>query len=341
MSKHKIALAFVMWIPALATVRADDGAASIAEGGIVMMASEPRITMAKEVLQISTSKVTVDYDFRNDTDQDIVTVVAFPIPAYTLDYLQVDPGSQGFDDFRLWIDGRPAAFYTESRAYVDGVDKTALLNSMRVDVASFGHAEDETRIPGELYRVPDVLRLKTSQRQTLQQAELLDAENDPRWEIHKKYYWEQKFPAQSTVHVRHVYTPAVGTLNSIRNAQWEGSEDRESKYNMSTFCIDGRLRQVLSGVVANKHQNVSYEYVDFILTTANTWKTPIEDFTLIVDRSAEKNTLANYVSFCWDSPVTESDSGNFIAKATNFVPKSELRIGFFHAEKMNWEWPGF
>jgi len=36
------------------------------------------------------------------------------------------------------------------------------------------------------------------------------------------------------------------------------------------------------------------------------------------------------VSFCWDGEVTKSDSDHFVAKATNFIPKKELRIGFFH-----------
>jgi len=44
---------------ASSTALADDGAASIAAGGIVMT-REPRITMAKEVLFISTDKVKVD-----------------------------------------------------------------------------------------------------------------------------------------------------------------------------------------------------------------------------------------------------------------------------------------
>ena len=67
-------------------LHADDGAASIAEGGLVVMKREPRITMAKEVLQISSKKVVVDYDFRNDSDQDITTDVAFPIPDYGYDW---------------------------------------------------------------------------------------------------------------------------------------------------------------------------------------------------------------------------------------------------------------
>jgi hypothetical protein len=57
-------------------LHADDGAASIAVGGLVVMKREPRVAMAKEVLQISPTKVIVDYDFRNNSDEDITTSVS-------------------------------------------------------------------------------------------------------------------------------------------------------------------------------------------------------------------------------------------------------------------------
>ena len=71
-------MAFFAASPALA----DDSAASIAAGGLVAR-RETRIVMAKEVLRISPNKVVVDYDFRNDTDQDVTTEVAFPVPPYS------------------------------------------------------------------------------------------------------------------------------------------------------------------------------------------------------------------------------------------------------------------
>jgi hypothetical protein len=46
--------------------------------------------MQKERLFISTEKVRVEYEFLNDTDQDIVTEVAFPIPEYN--FMFDDPG---------------------------------------------------------------------------------------------------------------------------------------------------------------------------------------------------------------------------------------------------------
>jgi hypothetical protein len=305
---------------------ADDGAASIAEGGIVIMKKEPRITMAKEVLQISDSKVIVDYDFRNNTDQDVATVVAFPIPTYNLALEQFDPAKQGFDDFRLWIDEKPAKFEIECRAYVKGRDETALLKSMKVDIGTFGHANSD-------HQYPDLQRLSIEQRRRLEGAGLLDKQDgSPMWEVRKKYYWAQIFPAYGAVHVRHAYSPVVGALNSIKYG-WGASGDVESAGELGTFCIEGGLRQALDKVVADKHRNAWYEYVDFILTTANTWKTPIEDFTLVVERPHQKDDLADYVSFCWNGPVTKSDPDHFVATTRNFVPNKELRIGFFHVNE--------
>src|SRR5437879_637403 len=110
-------IALLLLLPLLNSpaVLADDGAASIAAGGIVMI-REPGITMHKEVLRISAQKVSVDYEFRNDTDADITTEVAFPIPAYSLegDYELIS--RMGFDDFRLKVEGVPTHFNVETKA---------------------------------------------------------------------------------------------------------------------------------------------------------------------------------------------------------------------------------
>ena len=73
-------VSFISFLLLSGTLRADDGAASIAAGGVILMKREPRIVMAKEVLAISPDRILVDYDFRNDSDEDITTEVAFPIP---------------------------------------------------------------------------------------------------------------------------------------------------------------------------------------------------------------------------------------------------------------------
>ena len=75
-------------------------------------------------------------------------------------------------------------------------------------------------------------------------------------------------------------------------------------------------------------------WVDYILTTANNWKTPIKDFELLVERPKGETKRRSrfdtwYVSFCWDGDVSEIDSDHFLARKVNFVPKRELRVFFF------------
>jgi hypothetical protein len=315
---------------AIVPLHADDGAASIAAGGLVVMGREPRIVMAKEDLQIFMDKVIVDYDFRNDSDEDVTTEVAFPIPEYGPDMVNIEPSKQGFDDFRLWVDGAPAHFQIEARAFLKNKECTQLLMSMHVDVASFGHAalNDDS---------PDIHRLTAAQRKQLEQAGLIDRGYDgPNWKVRKKYYWKQTFPAHKVVHIRHEYTPQVGSENSIKYGMGP-DPSADSIEALKGFCIDSRLHTILQQIANSKDKDAPYFYVDFILTTANTWKTPIEDFTLTVERPHLKDpnhpSFANYVSFCWDGPITKIDADHFSAHAVNFVPKKELSIGFFDVEK--------
>lgn len=304
-------------------MRANDGAAAVAAGGIVM-SREPRVTMAKEILQISQARVTVDYDFRNDSDEDVTTVVAFPIPDYDHDLAREGrgPSERGFDDFKLWINGAATTYSVEAKAFLKGVEYTDLLAGMDVDIASFGHSP----VGG---CGPDVKKLKPFQRTELAKVGLVDLDDcEPLWQVKKKYYWQQTFPAHKTIHIRHAYSPILGSSNSIIYAMGRNADPYAVK-EINSFCVEGPLRAMLQSVADRNDRSASYVYVDYILTTANTWKMPIEDFTLIVERSHWRNSAAGYVSFCWDGAVSKIDADHFSARAINLVPSKELRIGFF------------
>jgi len=51
---------------------ANDSAASVAVGELIMT-SEPSISMESERLTLSLSKITVEYEFLNESDKDITT----------------------------------------------------------------------------------------------------------------------------------------------------------------------------------------------------------------------------------------------------------------------------
>jgi len=322
---------------ASSTALADDGAASISAGGIVMT-REPRITMAKEVLTISENKVIVDYDFRNDNDADITTEVAFPIPDYDLDMGSISPSDQGFDDFKLWVDQKPVHYSTEAKAFLNGQDYSALLNSMGIDIASYGHSTDNDT-------QPQIQKLSTTQKERLAKAGLIDKVDGQfagaNWKVRKKYYWTQTFPAHATVHIRHEYTPALGSFNSIAyGTLLTTGKANKDDYELVSVCPTTEVLSALRKDAQHPHHLVSIAYVDFILTTANTWKHPIEDFTLNFERPPldkdpnHPDTGVNYVSLCWDGPVEKIDANHFRAHKTNFVPSKELRIGFLQGYLM-------
>jgi len=120
----------------------NDSAASSAAGGI-QLKREPRISMAKEKLTINTKKITVEYEFINESDQDLTTEVAFPVPPYAQN--MSPQGDRTFNDFRLLVNGMPKKYKTESKATLNGKDYSALLRKYGIDIASLGHYVDNDK----------------------------------------------------------------------------------------------------------------------------------------------------------------------------------------------------
>ena len=83
-------------------------------------------------------------------------------------------------------------------------------------------------------------------------------------------------------------------------------------------------RQKRGGEVHSGEPNaLCGDWISYILTTANTWKGPIEDFELIVERDP-----GDLVTFCWDGPVEKIAPDRFRAKALDFRPTKELTVYF-------------
>jgi hypothetical protein len=340
--------AFLLLTPFLAV--ADDSAASIAAGGLVPR-RETRIVMAKEVLRIGDKKVIVDYDFRNDTDQNVTTEVAFPIPPYS------------FKSFKLWVDGNPIHYESEAKATLNDKDVTVVLKENKIDIPTFGHFEDKSDSKGkEVINTPDFSRLPKTARDQLVKAgifKLYDQLPGGQWTVHLQYHWTQNFPAHSTVHIRHEYSPVVGysplsvqmvasTLDSgevKKQGQLNGNiNDQLDRNILPYFCAEPAflrtlLRDLIPGNSMPHPDNLQEagdiefgaSWVEFILTSANTWQRPIEDFTLIIERPKSEQGGKVLISFCSpaNGKVDKPDADHFQVHLTNFVPTSELHIGFF------------
>ena len=216
----------------------------------------------------------------------------------------------------------------EARAFLKN-PSTRLLRGMHVDVASFGHATSNVESP-------DVRKLTGNQRQQLAgRLGSIAKTTHHSGQSRRSITGSRRFPRTR----RFTYDADIRRVGSENGVTYGlGSKpDPAMARNIASFCLDKRLLDTLSEIANSKDRWASSSYVDFILTTANTWKTPIEDFTLIVERPHWKNNrgepdLADYVSFCWDGPITKVDADRFSAHTVNLVPAKELRIGYFGVE---------
>ncbi len=320
----------ILWVSTLAAglvstlARANDAASAVGAGGVVLR-DERRISMQKERLEIRSvgetkagfprATVEVEYAFLNESAEDITTEVAFPVPEYG-EHSEALEGPMDLGGFRAWVDGKEIRVEKQVRALVDGVDHAALLRRLGVDIESHGQFRPDDS-PSQLSRLgaPDARQLIA--------LGLIDEARQPKWKVAITWHWTQSFPAGRILLVRHAYTAAAGLSYS--------GDIREYLRSFPDACADEAQIRALearrsrtSKAGGDPKPAIFGMWVDYILTTANTWKTPIRDFELVVERP-EGHT----VSFCWDGKVEKVSATSFSAKAKDFIPKRELAVYFF------------
>jgi hypothetical protein len=312
------------WLLMSSLVLGNDGSGEAVPSGGLQLRREARISMEKERLTIGMERVAVEYEFLNTTGQDITTEVLFPLPAENLTFT---PRPLPVLGWHVWVEGKELPYETEVRATNgSGVDQTDLLRRLSIDIASYGHFDQqpEGKITDDIDKLPKA-----------QQAELIAAGVGeltpasvvlwPSWTVFKTYHWRQTFPAHKILHVRHEYAPASGLA-------YLGAGDFQ-KGATPDSCVDPGLRKLLIDAAPMNRGftegAIDTLWVDYILTTANTWKTPIKDFELVIEKSAPEDQ----VSFCWDGKVEQPGNRKLVARVRNFVPKRELKVTFFQVRK--------
>jgi hypothetical protein len=295
------------------TPHANDGVGAIGAGGVVLR-NERRIAMKKERLFVSPRQIRVQYEFVNVSQDDVTTEVVFPIP-------QLDPYDYAFfvgiTDFTVSIDGSRIPVEKDVRASYEGKDVTRSLRAAGLDLATWvGETPSDRESSIRRLPLPKLLELR---RRGLLNYNKFDRPfgpggylelDEPQWSSRISYHWTQRFPAGKVVRVEHEYTPAVGHEQGVQAD------------SVKAACGNPRWAIPYQGYQANLSGATSL--VKYTLTTANTWKTPISDFELIVERPEDA-----VVSFCWDGPVEKVGKTTFRAAVEDFVPKRELTVYFF------------
>jgi Domain of unknown function (DUF4424) len=307
-------------VPALA----NDTTASSPAGGLVLEKTAA-IDMVSEDLFVSADEIRIHYVFRNRTQKDVDTIVAFPMPDRDLG--EEYGGDVGYpSSFHTVIAGQPVNAILERKAVVKGRDQTTVLQQLGIPVAP-DSINDATRAMD---------RLAPNKKKRLQALGLAgDEEYDdtgkgmkhhliPLWTVKDKYWWNQRFPAGQDLIVDHRYVPGAGgsVESTIGFKQFRNTAD--TKQDVRRYCMDAEFIAAvdrLSRKDQTEGPGMPDKRVDYVLTTGGNWRTPIGSFRLVVD----KGKPGNLVSFC-ETGVKKIGATQYEVTRTNWRPTSDLHV---------------
>ena len=187
--KNTIATALLL---ALATgAGANDGIGAVAAGGIVFGKTDA-VAMKKEVLNVGHDRITVDYEFLNESGADVEETIIFPMPPYPA----MEKASNAYygqpGGFTVNVDGKPVRMLSIVRALHEGRDVTVQLLKAGLSNEQIAYAsvfDDQIHVPP----------LSAAQRRRLGKLGLFGdgdlGQTGPRWDAQVSYVWQQKFRA--------------------------------------------------------------------------------------------------------------------------------------------------
>ncbi|KAA5602115.1 DUF4424 domain-containing protein [Blastochloris sulfoviridis] len=301
---------------------ANDSTAELGIGGISLTVTA-NIEMLSEDLFISPDEVRVAYRFKNRTDKDIDTIVAFPIPEipggeeFYYYPLPVDD-AQNFVGFTVTVDGKPVTPKVEQRATANNLDRTELLASLGIPIFPTKAKDALDRLPDDKKREFEKLGLAYPE----EDYETKTTKLVPAWNLRTTFWWEQTFPAGREVAVSHTYKPVVGATAGLQfdpKTAAKDNPDYVKKYCMDKAFLDGVQKM---DAAAKKRDTIAAEHrLSYVLTTGANWAGNIGAFRLVVD----KGRPDALVSFCGDG-VKKISPTQFEMKKTDFVPEDDLKI---------------
>lgn len=337
-----VVVAVLALIGAPRPLSANDTTAVLDAGGLQLTVSTD-IAMEREDLYLSTEQVRIRYVFRNQSNRDITTRVAFPLPDVPLGPVEnVDlPNGKdnNFVSFSVVANGRRIEPSLEQRAFSLPAEPDSKARSgprAQTDITA-RLLQAGLPLNPKLPSWKEKLRsLPRDARERLVRDNILDETDgsaeglEAQWSLRETYHWEQVFPAGQSIPVEHTYKPVVGSAYFVADSATDWLADYERKY-----CLDsaGRagVQRLLNKVTAAAARNVraavlAYE-VGYILTTGANWKGPIGSFRLTIDK-LKPDAI---VSFCLDG-ARKVGPTTFAMQRTNFTPKEDIRFVVFRLE---------
>jgi hypothetical protein len=329
MTMRRIALALATVLALAPLAQANDGFMGLPAGGLTLQQSAD-IAMLEEDLYLSLDEVRVAYKFRNESPNPVTAVVGFPMPGLPV-AVNFD-AETGYDldkvtdlrllDFETRVEGRVVQSKPTVRAFVfapntdwsrqdrfrfaNATDMTAELTAAGMPLTF-----DAQAIRNAWARLPAAKKADWVRRGIYAR----DANGEsPLWFLSTIFVRQQVFPPGRIVNVQHRYKPfPSGFVMSNNHFEY----DREI---LADTCIDQPTRRAMEQALRSGNGGIG-KVLDYILTTANTWKGPIRRFRLTVNKGDSRNL----VSFC-ASGVRKTGPTTFVVEASNFRPDRDLSV---------------
>jgi hypothetical protein len=307
-----------------AAAMADDSSAQLGAGGLVLTHSA-QIRLTDEDLRISPRNVAARFAFVNEGKSDVDTVVAFPLPDIDTSRFSEEPLGRttgdplNFVGFTVTENGRSVPFKIEQRAFYKGRDVSDIIRRSGVPLNIVDPRFTKT-LDGSS---PQKLKL-------LEAADLIDRESGrylhPHWTVSTKFWWQQHFAPGKAVVLEEHYRPVTGQA-LIGREELDGRNEN-GRYWTKTYCMDAKTRSAALAMLARNRSNpqsgnmLTALSVDYVLSTGNNWKGPIERFRLVLDTLKHENVM----SLCWDERLKAVGPATFENARENFAPKSDIEL---------------
>jgi hypothetical protein len=300
---------------------ANDTAVRVSAGGLTFIKNED-IRMTQEILTISKEKIRVQYRFLNESNKDVKSTVAFPMPLYTW------ASGAGFNEgpiesFKVWTNGKPIKTKLIRKAMIGGRDVTSELKKIGLTdhqiFVSFGQDNERPFTKKQNEKITLLSGISSDQ---------------PRWEVQEMPYWVQNFPKRREISVEHIYKPFVGWIYTAGEAleiptyaDWVRPKREENE-----ACIDEETKKAIKSKAKKvltsgaKVARITLRDVEYILGTGRNWKGPITDFRLRI----EKSFADEIISLCFPGKPKKISPLILEFSQSNYLPQDKLIIHFYH-----------
>ncbi|AKR56306.1 hypothetical protein XM25_10965 [Devosia sp. H5989] len=320
-----------------ASAMANDSMAQLGAGGLSFITND-KVQMLSEDLSISAEEVKVVYEFKNSSDEDQHTLVAFPLPDimgsgdFIVSIPTEDP--QNIFGFETTFNGKPVEATLHQYVFAFGIDQTDYLKGLGIPLTPYGQDTID-----KLNALPEADKNELMHRGLVIPMEYdagqgWQTDMTPVWTLKSTYSWEADFKAGAMAEVVHKYKPSVGgtvavTFLSEPYDDYDPASEYQKKYCTDESFIKA-VRKTLTSSDDPYSAPFTESWISYIWSTGNNWSGPIGKFHLTVDKGAPENL----VSFC-GTDVRKTGSTTFEMTATDFYPpyNHELEILILNRQK--------